>query len=313
MFKLPQLAVIFIKSIALRTDSCNVETNKKEISGSVIMVRSSIFAFFACLSLVGTSGIAESARLQGDFSFKRVKVPASGTTRRITVQIDPNAQRPVVAPTKDIVEDGAIANDAARANAGLEWFWFAVSPKLSDTGPGRLEQATRAIEKAPDGQRMSTPRLQALQSIASKHGLDILRATVGTDVSPALVLALISVESGGRTEATSSAGAQGVMQLMPATAARFGVTNSMNSAENIKGGVAYLAWLMKHFDNDPILVLAGYNAGEGSVRDNAGVPPFAETRAYVPKVLAAWGVAKGLCLTPPELITDGCVFHNNGA
>jgi len=103
------------------------------------------------------------------------------------------------------------------------------------------------------------------------------------------------------------------MQLMSATAARFGVTDSMNPADNIKGGVAYLAWLMKHFDNDPILVLAGYNAGEGSVRDNAGVPPYAETRAYVPKVLAAWKVARGLCLTPPDLMTDGCVFHNNGA
>jgi soluble lytic murein transglycosylase-like protein len=145
------------------------------------------------------------------------------------------------------------------------------------------------------------------------HGLNILRATVGTDVSPALVLALISIESAGKIEAESHAGAQGLMQLMPATAARFGVTDRLDPAENIKAGVAYLAWLMNHFDNDPILVLAGYNAGEGSVRDNAGVPPFAETRAYVPKVLAAWTVARGLCQTPPELMTDGCVFHNNGA
>jgi soluble lytic murein transglycosylase-like protein len=145
------------------------------------------------------------------------------------------------------------------------------------------------------------------------HGLNILRATVGTDVSPALVLALISIESAGKIETESHAGAQGLMQLMPATAARFGVTDRLDPAENIKAGVAYLAWLMNHFDNDPILVLAGYNAGEGSVRDNAGVPPFAETRAYVPKVLAAWTVARGLCQTPPELMTDGCVFHNNGA
>lgn len=65
---------------------------------------------------------------------------------------------------------------------------------------------------------------------------------------------------------------------------------------------------MGEFDRDPILVLAGYNAGEGSVRKHAGVPPFAETRDYVPKVLAAFQVAQGLCLTPPELISDGCVF-----
>ena len=96
-----------------------------------------------------------------------------------------------------------------------------------------------------------------------------------------------------------------------ATAARFGVTDSRVATENIRGGIAYLDWLMGHFDRDPILVLAGYNAGEGSVRDNAGVPPYAETRAYVPKVLAAWTVARGLCLTPPVLVSDGCVFSVN--
>ena len=65
---------------------------------------------------------------------------------------------------------------------------------------------------------------------------------------------------------------------------------------------------MKKFDRDPLMVLAAYNAGEGAVKANAGVPPYAETRDYVPKVLAAWQVAQGLCLTPPELVTDPCVF-----
>ncbi|MDG1377179.1 MAG: lytic transglycosylase domain-containing protein [Yoonia sp.] len=278
------------------------------------MVRTSIYACVACFSLVASSGNAESTRLQNDFSFKRVTVPSASATRRITVQIDPTAPRPPASPTlAGAAVAGAAVPNAAAPVTGLEWFWMAVSPRLSDSGPGRLEQALREIDQAPDGKAVPAPRLQTLQTIASAHGIDILRATVGTDVSPALVLALISVESAGKTVATSSAGAQGLMQLMPATAARFGVTDSLNPADNIKGGVAYLAWLMKHFDNDPILVLAGYNAGEGSVRDNAGVPPYAETRAYVPKVLAAWKVAKGLCQTPPELMTDGCVFHNNGA
>jgi soluble lytic murein transglycosylase-like protein len=150
--------------------------------------------------------------------------------------------------------------------------------------------------------------LSTLQSIASQYGSQILLNSVGTDVSPALVLALISVESSGKLEAVSSAGATGLMLLMPDTAERFGVTDASDPAENIKGGVAYLAWLMEHFDNDPILALAGYNAGEGAVRQNGGVPPYAETRDYVPKVIAAWNVARALCLTPPELMSDGCVF-----
>ena len=66
----------------------------------------------------------------------------------------------------------------------------------------------------------------------------------------------------------------------------------MKPEENIAGGVKYLNWLMGEFDNDPILVLAGYNAGEGAVRKNAGVPPYAETRDYVPKVLAAFKTAR---------------------
>ena len=147
-----------------------------------------------------------------------------------------------------------------------------------------------------------------MQQIARSHGADILRATVGTDISPALVLAVISVESGGRIDAVSGAGAQGLMQLIPATAERFGVTDSMQAGQNIKGGVAYLAWLMKEFRGDPVLALAGYNAGENAVKKHAGVPPYAETRDYVPKVLAAFQVASGLCKTRPELITDACAL-----
>jgi soluble lytic murein transglycosylase-like protein len=101
------------------------------------------------------------------------------------------------------------------------------------------------------------------------------------------------------------------MQLIPATAERFGVSDSTDPVQNIKGGVAYLDWLMKEFDNDPVMVLAAYNAGEGAVRNNGGVPPYAETRDYVPKVLAAWQVAQGLCVSPPMLVTDPCVFRTD--
>ncbi len=312
--KAPQIIVFVVDCIDLRLGFCEGGGNKNRLQAESMKMRIRFIAGIASLGLSALSVQAESSRLQSDFSFKRVTVPTGSSSRRITVQIDPNRPRAPSAPLA--AGSAAAAGEAALAAvprpSGLEWFWLAVSPKLSDTGPGRLEMALREMANAPSGKAVPVPRLQTLQSIATAHGLDILRETVGTNVSPALVLALISVESAGNDAAVSSAGAQGLMQLLPATAARFGVTDRADPAENIKAGVAYLAWLMKHFDNDPILVLAGYNAGEGAVRDNAGVPPYAETRAYVPKVLAAWTVAKGLCQTPPELVTDGCVFHNNG-
>ena len=164
------------------------------------------------------------------------------------------------------------------------------------------------LSKGPAGASVRAPRLQHMQEIAQTYGKHILAATIGTDVSPALVLAVIGVESAGNPTAVSSAGAQGLMQLIPDTASRFGVTDSTDPAQNIKGGVAYLNWLSKEFNRDPLMILAAYNAGEGAVRANDGIPPYAETRDYVPKVLAAWQVAQGLCQSPPELITDPCVF-----
>ncbi len=254
---------------------------------------------------------AEIERMQPDFTFRRVGVPQSGETNRITVQIDPNAPRRVAAPSGPAAPPAAGEGGAvAPASAGTDWFWNVISPRLDESGPGRLQDALALMANTSDS-GLPVPRMQSLQDIARVYGRDILAATIDTRVSPALVLAVIAVESAGRPDAVSGAGAQGLMQLMPDTAARFGVTDSLDAVQNIRGGVAYLDWLMGNFDGDPILVLAGYNAGEGSVRDNAGVPPFAETRAYVPKVLAAWTVARGLCQTPPELMTDGCVFAVN--
>ena len=171
-----------------------------------------------------------------------------------------------------------------------------------------MRAALDALAGQTEGAAVATPRLAALQDIASRYGVDILRESIGTRVSPALVLAVIAVESSGRVDAVSHAGASGLMQLMPATAERFGVTDRADPVQNIRGGIAFLDFLMETFDGDPILVLAGYNAGENSIPKHDGVPPYAETRDYVPKVLAAFQTARGLCLTPPELISDGCVF-----
>jgi len=286
--------------------------NKKPRAGPK-MSRKLTGAVLISTILAITPALAEVERILPDFTFKRVPVPSAGSSSRITVQIDPNAPRlgPVYADPEPepVAAAGAIALPQP---SGLEWFWTTVPTALAAQGPVRFQKAIEQLNNPPSGKGVPSPRLQALQNIASAHGRRILIETVGTSVSPALVLAVISVESAGRTDAVSSAGATGLMQLMPDTATRFGVDDSTNAAQNIKGGVAYLEWLLDHFENDPLLALAGYNAGEGNVRRYEGVPPFSETRAYVPKVLAAWQVAKGLCQTPPELITDACVFNVNG-
>jgi soluble lytic murein transglycosylase-like protein len=250
-----------------------------------------------------------------NFTFKRVQAPTNAqgeTGKRITVQIDPAEQArllaslPKIDPRRpdDVAGVGAPSAPAASAYA---WYWDLVSPSRAQIA-GRYERALSALSQGPRGISVSAPRMQALQGLAQQYGTEILKATIGTNVSPALVLAVMSVESGGRVDAISPKGAAGLMQLIPATAARFGVANSADPAQNIKGGVAYLDWLMGQFDRDPVMVLAAYNAGEGAVMANDGVPPYAETRDYVPKVLAAWSVAQGLCASPPMLVTDPCVF-----
>ncbi|SMH53066.1 lytic transglycosylase domain-containing protein [Maritimibacter sp. HL-12] len=254
---------------------------------------------------------AQTPEQPGGFTFKRIAAPPKGQGPKITVQVDPADYTAWMEGVKQPDGKAAVlpAAMALPAPSEWEWFWREVSADLVDAGPANLSRALATLDGA---EAAPAPRLQALQDIAARFGTEILAATVGTDVSPALVVALIAIESSGRSGAESHAGAQGLMQLIPDTAARFGVDDANDPGQNIRGGVAYLAWLMKHFDRDPILALAGYNAGENAVTKHGGVPPFAETRAYVPKVLNAWRVARGLCRTPPELITDGCVFTVQG-
>lgn len=284
-------------------------------------VRAAAVAMAATL-IAASVALAEGLPPERDFTFRRVKVGESLPGARITVQIDPVEQARILAAlpkvdaprTPDALPPvglapadrplGPVPGNAARYG----WFWEAV-PAGMDQAAGRFDAALAALAQGPDGGSVAAPRLQQMQQMADTHGTALLRATVGTEVSPALALAVMAVESAGRADAVSSAGAQGLMQLIPATAERFGVGDPLDPEQNIRGGIAYLDWLMKEFDRDPILVLAAYNAGEGAVKANRGVPPYAETRDYVPKVLAAWQVAQGLCATPPVVVTDPCVFR----
>lgn len=104
-------------------------------------------------------------------------------------------------------------------------------------------------------------------------------------VSPALVAAIAAAESAFNVRALSPKGAAGLMQLMPATARRFKVGNRYSASDSVKGGAAYLRWLSDHFGQNMEKTIAAYNAGEGAVERAGGIPPYAETQAYVPRVL----------------------------
>jgi soluble lytic murein transglycosylase-like protein len=113
-----------------------------------------------------------------------------------------------------------------------------------------------------------------VERAARRHGLD-----------PALVLAVVSVESAFKPQAVSTKGAQGLMQLMPRTAASLGVENAFDPEQNVDAGVRHLESLVRLYDGNLTRALAAYNAGQGAVAKHGGVPPYRETRAYVKKVL----------------------------
>lgn len=265
------------------------------------MIRT-LFAAAAAALALSAPVCAESPPPFPEFSAKRVGVPKANASRRITIQIDPAlaAQPPAAAQPR---------NEADRQIGDYAWFWQEVPSEITANPEQRGLSAVEALDRAAGGSRdVAAPRAQLLRTIIDVYGTDILIKSLDTKVSPALALAVIAVESSGRIDAVSSAGAKGLMQLMPATAERFGVTDT-TASENIRGGIEYLDWLIRHFEGDTVLALAGYNAGEGAVAEHGGVPPYGETRDYVPKVLAAWRVARMLCKTPPEFLNDGCVFE----
>ena len=194
----------------------------------------------AMLAMAVPLGVqAEGLPAARDFTFKRISVADSRPGNRITVQIDPVEQArllalaPKVDPhPKPRAEAEALAPAAPVAGTKYGWFWEKIPPARDQTA-GRFPLALASLAQGPGGAQVLAPRLQHMQQIANTYGVEILKATIGTEVSPALVLAVIGIESGGRHEAVSSAGATGLMQLIPATAERFGVKDAKDPVQNI--------------------------------------------------------------------------------
>jgi soluble lytic murein transglycosylase-like protein len=150
---------------------------------------------------------------------------------------------------------------------------------------------------APDAQPVLPPAGidEAVSRIAAEHSL-----------SPQLIHSVIKVESNYNAHAISSKGALGLMQLIPATARRFGVSDVFNPVQNIQGGTKYLRYLLDLYNGNYALALAAYNAGEAAVARYGGVPPFAETQNYVTLVRRQWeqarkaAAAKTAAPAPPQ-------------
>jgi soluble lytic murein transglycosylase-like protein len=151
----------------------------------------------------------------------------------------------------------------------------------------------------------STPLVEIIPADIPTSGdsaLDwiIFRAGKREGVDPRFIHAVIWQESRYKIDAVSHAGAQGLMQLMPATAKRFGCVDPNNMEQNVAAGTKYLAWLLKRFDGDVKLALAGYNAGEGAVDKYHGVPPYNETQNYVKKISNNYGKTYHPVVSPDE-------------
>ena len=149
-------------------------------------------------------------------------------------------------------------------------------------GPRKYEGPTLITPSLASGPTLIGPGRQAIERL-----IDRLAPQYALD--PALVKQVVAAESAYRADARSSKNAQGLMQLIPATAQRFGVQNPWDAEQNLRGGMAYLRWLLGQFRGDVRLALAGYNAGEGAVERHGGLPPYSETRQYVAGIIGRYG------------------------
>jgi soluble lytic murein transglycosylase-like protein len=168
----------------------------------------------------------------------------------------------------------------------LRLFLDTGSANYLDVAPGEIRSSEPvAVERQAVAQKV--PAAQPSQHDLTADELHTLLATNGQahDLSVDLLASVVAAESGGRVRAASPKGAQGLMQLMPSTAAQLGVTDALRPDQNVQGGTTYLDSLLRRYHDDLALALAAYNAGPGAVDRYHGVPPFRETRLYVARII----------------------------
>jgi hypothetical protein len=147
-----------------------------------------------------------------------------------------------------------------------------------------VEEAKKIVAEGVLPQRSWRFDEKSVPLFRTKYDDLIVEAARHFDVDAALVSAVIKAESDYNPRIVSHKGARGLMQLMPATAERFGVTNAFNPRENVYAGTRYLKWLLRTFDGNADFAVAAYNAGEGNVWKHKGVPPFRETVNYIRRI-----------------------------
>lgn len=164
--------------------------------------------------------------------------------------------------------------------------WFSnVEPEAQDSSRYQLIEVKGRRTATKSCRGMNNSRLAER---ARNYKKEITQYASQYDIDSKLILAVIRNESCFDRSAVSPAGAQGLMQLMPATARWLGVTDSFSPDQNIRGGTKYLSDLVKRYDNNIKMALAAYNAGPGAVAKYGGVPPYAETQKYIEKVMKSY-------------------------
>ncbi|HEY0098909.1 MAG TPA: lytic transglycosylase domain-containing protein [Pyrinomonadaceae bacterium] len=184
-------------------------------------------------------------------------------TGGVNIVTEPTPAPPSAAPGK--------AKRSARQLTAFEQAHVRVKPTLYARPTNAPPMSARA---SLDGFTTGDPKVDSyIADSSARHGVD-----------PVLIYSIMHRESAFKKMAVSYKGARGLMQLMPATAARFGVRNIFDPAQNIEAGTRYMRWLLNRFGGDVGLALAGYNAGEGAVDKYRGVPPYRETQEYVKRI-----------------------------